>query len=321
MLAWNGPGGSRLLKVTDFAQLLQLENLTLSQWDISRSRLPRALMPLARSLKILMIGWVLGLNGGGFFGHLSSDDGGDESEDEDEVEEEEDLLGQGAAAGGGGDADGKDIRDIFMLPMLESYTAVIAPPYAPDPAEFVKYCPSLVRLDLTLVPDGNAADIERISNSLCDYCPKLHAFAVRGTIEQEDKEMLIRNCTAAGLSELIITYSCVKESTIDAVAVHASILETLGVFNPVDDDAALDHIFHLPVRCPRLKWFSVSVWRCPVSHKVILEALKTSSSSWQRSGLERLDLEILTPDEEHSYDDDQDVVPMTKIFEGGQGFM
>ncbi|KAF9080059.1 hypothetical protein BGX29_005662, partial [Mortierella sp. GBA35] len=163
---------------TDFAQLPQLENLTISQWDVSRGRLPRALMPLAGSLKTLFIGWVMGLNKGGFFGHLSSDDGGDESEGEEEVVEEEDLLGQGAAAGGeDAQVDGKDIRDTFMLPMLESYIAVTASPYAPDPAEFVKYCPNLVRLELTLAPDGNAVDIKRISNSLRDYCPKLRAFA------------------------------------------------------------------------------------------------------------------------------------------------
>ncbi|KAF9079387.1 hypothetical protein BGX23_004213, partial [Mortierella sp. AD031] len=151
-LAWNGPNGSELLEVTDLARLPHLEHLTLSRWDVSRGRFPKALLPVSGSLKTLRIGWVLGLHEGGFFGQVPSEYG-DESEDEEEEEEEADLLGEGAAAGGDAKDDGNDISTTFMLPLLESYTTATGPPYAPDPAEFVKYCPNLTRLDLTLLKD------------------------------------------------------------------------------------------------------------------------------------------------------------------------
>ncbi|KAF9097599.1 hypothetical protein BGX29_008008 [Mortierella sp. GBA35] len=319
-LAWNGPNGSELLEVTDLARLPHLEHLTLSRWDVSRGRFPKALLPVSGSLKTLRIGWVLGLHEGGFFGQVPSEYG-DESEDEEEEEEEEeeeaDLLGEGAAAGGDAKDDGNDISTTFMLPLLESYTTARGPPYAPDPAEFVKYCPNLTRLDLTLLKDEETVDIKRISDSLRNHCPKLRAFAERGSIPQDDKETLIRSC-AAGLSELTAMMSCVRESTIDAIAVHASTLETLGIFNPNKDDANLEHISQLPARCPQLKWLSVSVWNSPVSHRAILDALKTSS--WKSHSLERLDLDIQTPHEEHS-DDSPDMIPVTEIFKGGQPVM
>ncbi|KAF9153056.1 hypothetical protein BG015_004196 [Linnemannia schmuckeri] len=262
-LKWNGPSILPLLPCDEFASLTRLESLTLSLWDVSGGRLGRALRLLAGSIKELEIGWLTGLH----------------------------VQGTRWITAEGNDTE----DDSLIFPCLE----LVRLPglcFGPDPAEFVKSCPNLARLELTLerYKDNykDDEDIVRITDSLCAHCPKLRSLAVKGTIEQGLKATLIRNCaTSNSLSEIIVVVPSIDSHIADSIALHASTLSTLGILNMTNGPVALDQLFQLPARCPRLRQFSVGAWYCCETGPAVLDAIRTAA--WRsNSRLEVLDLDI-----------------------------
>ncbi|KAG0275310.1 hypothetical protein BGZ95_008934 [Linnemannia exigua] len=312
-LEWNGPVGSELLAIDDFTHLTQLEILSLSHWDISAGRLGQALAPLAGSLRKLDLGWLKGTNG------------------RDTWNQDDDESGQDVQAM---EHDSNNLGDCPILPLVETFRA-IGPPYSVDPTWIVKRCPNLSRLDLTLLRNNNEEDGKedhiismRLADSLRSHCPNLRALALRGSIGQEHKMTIVRNCTAAaaadnGLSELILVLRSVNKDLLDFIAPHALTLETLGILNSTDEDASMEHLFRMPVVCPRLKWFSVAAWSCwEVKGQDAVNALKVST--WRCRDLEILDVDIQEPDPDSGLDGDMppagsrnDSIRMGKLFKDG----
>ena len=190
------------LPCNEFASLTRLERLTLSMWDVSEGRLGKALTPLTGSIKELEISWLPGL-------HV-----------------------QGEDSDNGGNGDGLDDGSL-IFPCLE-LVRLFGLIFGPDPAEFVKCCPKLVRLELTMescmANYKDDEDITRITNSLCAHCPKLRSLAVNGSIDQGLKATLIRNCAVSNnLSEIVVVVTSTDNRIADSIAFHASTLEALGI--------------------------------------------------------------------------------------------
>ncbi|KAK3819443.1 MAG: hypothetical protein JOS17DRAFT_778020 [Linnemannia elongata] len=272
-LEWNGPTESAPLRVEDFAGLRTLERLNMSRWKVDGGRLWRVLEVLAGSLRILEIDWLSVV----------------------------DKLS-------GIDDDGGDVEGVtVILPMLEVYRAC-GPPYGPDPANFVKQCPNLVRSVLSLdagkgyYRDDNK-DITRLADSLRTHCPSLRALTVKGSIPPEQKAILIRNCTSipsrSTLLELVVDVQSMGKDIMDSISAHAQTLETLGILtsSSIDDEATImmKHILQISVQCPRLKWFAVHAIYSYESAKSILGGLK--AAAWQSSAMEILDLNAGDPSE------------------------
>ncbi|KAG0380967.1 hypothetical protein BGX24_002187 [Mortierella sp. AD032] len=310
-LEWNGPTTSEFLAIDDFTQLPLLESLSITQWNISAGRLGQALAPLAGSLKKLDLGWLEGVNNRGIWDQ-------DENESGNDVQAMED--------------DNNNLGDCPILPLVETFR-VSGLPYGVDPTWIVQRCPNLTRLDLTLYRndiEGGEEDriiSKRLADSLRNQCPKLKAFALRGSIKQEHKMTLIRNCTAAtadnGLSELVVVLSSVNKDTLDIITRHALTLETLGILNSTHEDPSMAYLFRMPVICPRLKWFSVAAWSCwEVEGQDVLRALKVPT--WRCRDLEILDVDIQEPDPDFVSDEDlppagsrSDSIRVNKLFKDG----
>lgn len=292
------------LDPNDFAQLSQLEDLSLSGWTISKPGiLGRALAPLAGSLRKLILGGFAGI------------EYDDRTWDKDESE-------QGRVTDESYNND--EFGDTPLLSIVE-YLRVTGPPYGVNPVGLVQLCPNLVRLDLTLrediLGDKSLPLTLRLANSISKYCPNLNSLAIRGGLAQERKEALIRGCAATnGLSEIVAVLRSVSQDTIDSIALHASTLETLGIFNTTDNKINLDLVFQLAAQCPRLKWFSVAAWSCSeIPGRTILDALERSSI-WRCHDLEILDVDIIESEPSSSGDEkegDNDVVLLSKLFENG----
>ncbi|KAF8934655.1 hypothetical protein BGZ47_010273 [Haplosporangium gracile] len=262
-LEWHGPTGSTPLSVDDFRGLKKVERLNLSRWKVDGGRLWGILGVLAGSLKVLEIGWLTGAD---------DDDDGD---------------GQMAT---------------IMLPLLESYRSS-DPSYGPDPAEFVKRCPNLVRSDLSLDTDKGYCkddkDVSRLSDSLRTHCPKLRALTIKGSITPDQKAILIRSCTSipnSSLLELVIDVHSMGKDLMDSISLHAPTLETLGILTTIEDEAIkMRSLLQLPVQCPRLEWFAVNAIYSREPARSILGALK--AAAWQSSTMEILDLNAGDPSE------------------------
>ncbi|KAF9153058.1 hypothetical protein BG015_004198 [Linnemannia schmuckeri] len=71
------------------------------------------------------------------------------------------------------------------------------PPYGPEPSEFVKRYPHLIRFDLSLnAGKGYCKDdknVARLSNSLRTHCLELRALTIKGSTPPHQKASLIRN--------------------------------------------------------------------------------------------------------------------------------
>ncbi|KAG0072716.1 hypothetical protein BGZ90_011829 [Linnemannia elongata] len=270
-LEWNGPSKLPFLPCNEFASLTRLERLTLTLWDVSEGRLGKALRPLAGSIKELEIGWLIGL-------HVQGAK----------------WITAGENSTNRNNGDGQEDSSL-ILPCLE-LARLPGLFFGPDPAEFVKCCPNLVRLELTLgrYRDNykNDDDIARITDSLCAHCPKLRSLVVNGTIDQELKATLIRNCAVSdNLSEIVVVVSYIDSCITDSIALHASTLETLGILIMTEGPGELDLLFQLPIRCPRLKQFSVGAWYCCGAGPAVLDAIRTAALQG-KSMLEVLDLDI-----------------------------
>lgn len=272
-LVWNGPTESTPLRVEDFAGLRTLERLNMSRWKVDGGRLWNVLEVLAGSLRILEIDWLSIVDE--LFG--IDDDGGDV---------------QGA---------------VVILPLLEAYRAC-GPPYGPDPTNFVKRCPNLIRSVLSLDADmgyykNNNKDITRLADSFRTHCPNLRALTIKGSIPPDQKAILIRNCTSipssSSLLELVIYEQSMGKDLMDSISIHAHTLETLGILTSslTDDEATvmMNHLLQIPVQCPRLKWFAVHAIYSHESARSILTALK--AVAWQSSAMEILDLNAGDPSE------------------------
>ncbi|KAF9134661.1 hypothetical protein BGW39_006250 [Mortierella sp. 14UC] len=284
-LEWNGPDSSELLAIDEFAQLRQLESLSLSQWDISEGRLGLALAPLAGSLKRLDLGWFMSV-----------------TEDGD-----------------------NDLGDCPMLPHVGTLRATALPHGVDPSGiallcpNLSRIDLTLHRCDI----DADSKDgiiSKRLADSLRIHCPKLSALALRGSIAQIHKDTLIRNCIAAGrgLTELVVVLSSVDKDTLDFITPHASTLETLGILNVTDEDASKENLFRMPVVCPRLKWFSVAAWSCwEVKGHDVVQALKVST--WRCRELEILDVDIqeLDPDSDEETLAGNDSISLDRLFKDG----
>ncbi|KAF9548699.1 hypothetical protein EC957_005938 [Mortierella hygrophila] len=300
-LVYDGDTCECPLDPNNFAQLSQLEDLSLSGWNISEpGSLGRALAPLAGSLRKLRLGEFAGI-------------------------EYDDRIWGGNVQGQGWATEESysngDFGDTPLLPLVE-YLRVTGPPYGLNPIGLIRRCPSLVRLDLTLNGDigGSKNPLTlRLSDSIRKYCPNLNSLALRGALMQERKEALIRGCAATnGLSEIVVVLCSVSQDTIDSIAPHASTLETLGIFNTTDGNVDLDLLFQLAGQCPRLKWFSIAAWSCSETPSwTVLDALKRSSI-WRCHSLEILDVDIIEPSSStNEKEGDNDVVLLSKLFENG----
>ncbi|KAH7059946.1 hypothetical protein BKA57DRAFT_446035 [Linnemannia elongata] len=273
-LEWNGPTGSTPLRVEDFAGLKTLEKLRLSRWKVDGGRLWSVLEVLAGSLKVLEIDWLSG------------------------VDELFDI-----------NDDGVDVQGTAMiLPLLEVYRAY-GPPHGPNPANFVKRCPNLVRSVLSLDADecyykDDNKNITRLADSLHTRCPNLRALTIKGSIPSYQKAILIRNCPSipgsSGLSELVVHIESVGKDLMDSISIHAPTLETLGILTStsIDDEETImmKYLLQVSVQCSRLKWFAVNAIYSRESARSILSALKVAA--WQSSAMEILDLDAGTPSEE-----------------------
>jgi hypothetical protein len=276
-LEWHGPLGSTPLVVDDFGGLGKLKKLNLSRWDVSEGRLWGVLESLAGSLKVLEIDWLTGVN----------DIGNHDDNSNDNINDSSNKSSHSVPA---------------MLPLLESYRAP-GLPHGPDPVAFVKRCPNLVRLVLSLDPEKgyykDGMDITCLADSLRQFCPNLRAFTLKGYITPDQKATLIRNCTAStrGLSELVVDVNTMGKNLMDSMAVHAPTLETLGILTTTDGETVkMRRFLQLPVQCPRLKWFAVNACYNRESARSTLGALK--AANWQCSTMEVLDLDAGDPSEE-----------------------
>ncbi|KAG0308978.1 hypothetical protein BGZ97_013202 [Linnemannia gamsii] len=294
-LDWDNFTCKCTLEPDDLSQLSQLETLTLSDWDDSDpDSLGKALAPLAASLKELHLGAFAGAIGG-----RDLDEG---------------LQGEGKLSEESNDV--YSLGNIPLLPLME-YLRAVGFLYGPDPFGFIRRCPNIVRLDLTLHEETIGIESRlpsrHIFDSISRHCPRLNSLALRG-LNQDHMEALIRDCAATNsLSELTVVVRSVSQTTIDSIALHASTLETLGILNTTDDDADLDLLFQLPVRCPRLKWLSVAAWSCTeTAGRTVLDALKTSS--WRCHELEVLDVDVIEPDNKT---DSGDTMGLVAIFADG----
>ncbi|KAF9142001.1 hypothetical protein BGX30_003629 [Mortierella sp. GBA39] len=246
--------------ITDIGESLELVR---SNPGLKSLKLGKVLRPLAGSIKELEIGWLTGLR----------------------------VQGEDSDNGGNSD-DQEDGSLIFPCLELVRLTGLIL---GPDPAEFVKCCPNLVRLELTMekymANYKDDKDIARITDSLRAHCPKLRSLAVNGTIDHGLKAALIRNCAVSNLSEIVVVVPSIDNRIADSIAFHASTLETLGILIMTDGVVNLDRLFQLPVRCPRLKQVSVGAWYCCETGPAILDAIRTAA--WRGiNKLEVLDLDI-----------------------------
>ncbi|KAF8941913.1 hypothetical protein BGZ47_007060 [Haplosporangium gracile] len=292
-LEYDGGACEFPLEPNGFAQLPQLEEISLSDCDIIvPGNLGRALAPLAESLRKLTLGGFAG-----FWG-------------------DRDCYGAQPTEESCNDG---EFGDTPLLPLVE-YLRVTGPPFGPDPTGLVRRCSNLVRLDLTLNRDISRSKshflTQRLSDSISEHCPKLSSLALRGSLDQDHKEALIRACAATNsLSELVVVVPSVGQDTINSIALHALTLETLGILNTTNDDVDLDHLFQLPGRCPRLKWFSVAAWSCSdTPGRTVLDALKRSSIE-RCHDLEILDVDIQEPSRNEMGGDDEAL--LAKLFKNG----
>lgn len=257
--------------MTDFRGLGKLKRLNLSQWNVSGGRLWDVLGFLAGSLKELRIEWLTGV---------------------DDIDNSSDNNNNVTA----------------MLPLLESYHAP-GLPHGPDPAAFVKQCPNLLRLALSLDTEKvyykDDMDITCLANSLRQFCPNLRALTIRGYLTPNQKATLIRNCIAnnRGLSDLVVDVFTMGKNLMDSIAVHAPTLETLGILTSTDGETKMRHFLELSVQCPRLKWFAVRACYNRESARSTLGALK--AANWQCPTMEVLDLNPGDPNKEQSEDKGQ----------------
>ncbi|KAF9142002.1 hypothetical protein BGX30_003630 [Mortierella sp. GBA39] len=199
--------------------------------------------------------------------------------------------------------DGGDVQGATVtLPLLEAYRAS-GPPFGPDPANFVKRCPNLVRSVLSLDAgkgyhkDDNK-DMTRLADSLRTHCPNLRAMTINGSIPPDQKAILIRSCTSipsnSSLLELVVDVQSMGKDLTDSILIHAQTLETLGTLTSTRD-IMMEQLLQIPVQCPRLKWFAVHAIYSRESARSILGALK--AAAWQSSAMEILDLDAGDPSE------------------------
>ncbi|KAF9903715.1 hypothetical protein EC991_003409 [Linnemannia zychae] len=204
-LKWMGSFAPLPLPFEDFEGLSQLENLELCYWDLLDGRLGKALQPMAGSLKRLEIKWAE---------PCVRDLGGNMIEW---------IARQ--------DYNGQD--NTLMLPSLESYHGQ-GLLFGPDPAQFIRLCPSLVRLELTLDRHMDNyvynKDVVGISDSLRDCCPRLSAFALQGSIDQGLKASVLDAMTTS-------TWNCHGLEILD---VDIGSLEEEAY---VENESQLDEVF------------------------------------------------------------------------------
>ncbi|KAF9548690.1 hypothetical protein EC957_005929 [Mortierella hygrophila] len=200
----------------------------------------------------------------------------------------------------GVDDDGGDVQGAAVtLALLEAYCAS----YGPDPANFVKRCPNLVRSVLSLdtgkgyYKDDNK-DMARLADSLRTHCPNLRALTINGSIPPDQKAILIRNCasipSSSSLLELVVDVQSMSKDLMDSILIHAQTLETLGTLTSTRN-IMMEQLLQIPVQCPRLKWFAVHAIYTRESAWSILGALK--AAAWQSSAMEILDLDAGDPSE------------------------
>ncbi|KAF9931907.1 hypothetical protein FBU30_009328 [Linnemannia zychae] len=293
-LKWIGPDSHTLLTSDIFTHLSHLEILSLRQWDISDSVLEKTLAPLAGTIKKLDMSWNRYFE--------------DETQNEDEPGQGDtrDQLFNGSS--------GNNLDSTLVLPLLESCRVSI---FVDDlrSALIVRRCPNLARLDLTihkcLDMDGlEDQSIVELTDILRDYCPNISSLVVRGSLGLKHKEALIQDYAATNsLTELVIVGTRITQSTINAIAHHASTLETLGILNLNRTKVAVECLFQPIALCPRLKWLSIGAWSCHVPIRSIVDTLK--SSNWRCCELEILDIDFLAHEDEAAGDE---TVTLRSIF-------
>ncbi|KAG0292281.1 hypothetical protein BGZ96_004363 [Linnemannia gamsii] len=160
---------------------------------------------------------------------------------------------------------------------------------------------ALIQLNLDIDIYKDDMNIIPIAIRLCAYCPKLWSLAVSGTIAQGLKATLIRSIAMSNnLSMIIVALPIIDKDVVESIALHASVLTTLGILSTTKGPAELYILFQLPVLCSRLKQFSVAAGFCCETGPAVLDAIRATVKR-RSSEMEVLGLDIGDIKEASSY--------------------
>ncbi|KAK3819432.1 MAG: hypothetical protein JOS17DRAFT_756422 [Linnemannia elongata] len=271
-LDWTGIGTyPPVLDTEDFAGLKELDTLSLLNWNCSNGELRRLLGVIGRSLKLLKLSSIKGV----------------------QPEELSTSLSSPKEEGDTGVANGDDAGwALSRLEVLEWFSYESDGDYL---SNLVKRCPNLKSFKIRLDLDG--VNWTSLAGSLRTHCSNLEALIVITMSPVPFLEPFIKNGPAPSvLRKLEINCEGPDYGLIAAILHHASTLKDLCIARKRGGRMDATGYCRLLFECPRLTSFGFSTRMSDFNNEDFMNALM--KQRWACRGLQELKFSIISEEEE-----------------------